>query len=336
MKCHITNIYGYNGVCSHAQNSIAEIARRVGFLEMGLYGYPVQSDSDVELKRRIDGIIASVQPGDIVVFQSPSWNGKRYDELLINTIKAYGGSVVVLVHDVPAILNKFTRYTLEDCIEIYNLADLLILPSEKMRERLVEEGLTTVNVMYQQMYDYPLSVYYGSHELIRKIIFTGPPVRFPFIYEWEGKTEIDVYAQKQDVHKEFPMNVRYMGYCENDNLVYEMSKGGFGLVWADGEGYEYSTMNLPYKFNTYMASGIPVFVKKGMNIEDFVLKNEVGFVVNSIQEVDEIIQNMDEKHYCKLIDNVRRIQYMVTNGMFTKKLLFDIVDMLNNRANKYY
>jgi len=333
MKCHITNIYGYGGVCSHAQNSISEIARSVGFIEMGIYGYPVHTDSDTDLSRRIDGIIASVQPGDIVVFQSPSWNGARFDNALINTVKAYGGKIVLLVHDVPAILSNFTRYTLQECIEIYNKADLLILPSERMRDRLVDEGLAVTNIMFQQMFDFPLAVSYQSHEFIKKITFTGPPTRFPFVYDWNGKTEIDLYSLKEDVQRELPANVKHFDYCENNKLVYRMSQGGFGLVWSDKAEYEYSKMNLPYKFNTYMAAGIPVFVRRGMNIENFVTKNGVGYVIDSLEEADEIIQNMDESAYKRLIDNVRRIQFMVTGGMFTKKLLFDIVDRMNNGAS---
>lgn len=334
MKCHITNIYGFGGVSSHAQNSIAEIARSIDFIEMGIFGYAVHTDSDSELQRRIDGIIASVQRGDIIVFQSPSWNGKRFDYNLINTIKAYGGRVALLVHDVPAILNPYTRYTLQECVEIYNLADLLILPSERMRDRLIEEGLTVTNVMYQQMFDYPLAVIYESQEFKKKITFTGPPTRFPFVYDWTGKTEIELYALERDIQRELPKNVKHRDYCADSKLVYEMSQGGFGFVWSEGEEFEYSRMNLPYKFNTYMAAGIPVFVKRGMNIENFVAKNGVGYIVDSCEEADEIIQNMNEETYRGLIDNVRRIQYMVTNGMFTKKLLFDVVDRMNNKVNE--
>ena len=77
MKVHITNIYGHSSVSTDlkAQNRTADIARKVlNFNELGIYSYNVNADSTEMLSKRLDGIIASVGHGDIVVFQYPTWN----------------------------------------------------------------------------------------------------------------------------------------------------------------------------------------------------------------------------------------------------------------------
>ena len=75
MKSHITNIYGMSNANTAAlQNQIANIGRKLQFLELGLYKYNVETDTHDELAKRIDGIIASVEPGDVAVVQLPTGN----------------------------------------------------------------------------------------------------------------------------------------------------------------------------------------------------------------------------------------------------------------------
>lgn len=62
MKVHITNIYGQasTSVALIAQNMVANIAKSLGYYELGIYNYPDHTDSPSELSRRMDGINAAV------------------------------------------------------------------------------------------------------------------------------------------------------------------------------------------------------------------------------------------------------------------------------------
>lgn len=100
MKSHITNIYGMsNSNTAALQNQIANIGRRLQFLELGLYKYNVETDTHDELAKRIDGIIASVEPGDVAVVQLPTGNGLNFELRLVNRLKASGAKVALLVED---------------------------------------------------------------------------------------------------------------------------------------------------------------------------------------------------------------------------------------------
>ena len=58
MKAHITNLYNFckDDPLVERQHLFASVARTQGFLEMGIFEYPVATDSEMELSKRIDGI----------------------------------------------------------------------------------------------------------------------------------------------------------------------------------------------------------------------------------------------------------------------------------------
>ena len=90
-------------------------------------------------------------------------------------------------------------------------------------------------------------------------------------------------------------------------------------------------MNQPYKLGTNLAAGIPVIVKKGCVHEEFVVKNGLGFAVDTLEEADRIVQNISEEDYRKLYSNVRNIQRLILDGAYTRKTLQDaIIVVLEN------
>lgn len=100
MKLHISNINGFNASKEllDAQAKISKVGIELGAYEMGIYTYPVDSDSDVELSKRLDGIISALGFDDIVVLQLPTSNGYKYDCLLMAKILAYHTKLIIYMH----------------------------------------------------------------------------------------------------------------------------------------------------------------------------------------------------------------------------------------------
>lgn len=48
-------------------------------LGMGIYRYNGDNESEQSLSSRIDGIIAGINPGDIIICQFPTGNGLRFE-----------------------------------------------------------------------------------------------------------------------------------------------------------------------------------------------------------------------------------------------------------------
>lgn len=102
MKIHITNLYNFNkeDQLVQRQHKFADAGRSLGFYEMGIFSYPVETDTGSELSKRLDGIIAALETDDVVIMQLPTRNGFRYEKLLINKIKSYKNTkIVLLVHE---------------------------------------------------------------------------------------------------------------------------------------------------------------------------------------------------------------------------------------------
>lgn len=77
MSVHITKTYNIGGLIGLRQNAVKNAGETLGFKEMSLFKFPDAYDSDDELHVRMDGIIASLCPEDIVIFQHPSGSAAR-------------------------------------------------------------------------------------------------------------------------------------------------------------------------------------------------------------------------------------------------------------------
>lgn len=137
MKAHITNIYGFNNNEEYIQKQhhFAEVGRSMDFREMGIFRYPVDSDTDIELSKRLDGVIASIEHGDVVFVQLPTGNGFKYDNLLVDKIKAYQSKVVLLLHG----LNDDNEW-----VNLYRKANSIIVLGRKEKTKLEYYGFDNV------------------------------------------------------------------------------------------------------------------------------------------------------------------------------------------------
>ena len=102
MKIHITNLYNFNkdDQLVQRQHKFADAGRSLGFFEMGIFAYPVETDTASELSKRLDGVIAALEPEDVVIMQLPTRNGLQYEKLLIGKIRSYKNTkIVLLVHE---------------------------------------------------------------------------------------------------------------------------------------------------------------------------------------------------------------------------------------------
>ena len=298
MKTHITTLNNMAGTASLAHRRVLKVAQSIGCHEMGLSFYPLKPDYAKEIDKRLDGIIAPLNYGDIVIFQYPSWIGVNYDDSFVNKIKSYRDTkLIIFVQDIQKLMFDSEQAILDMEIRTLNKADLLILPSKKMHRYLKENGLDEKPVIFQTIWDMPSDICFVDHAVTRCFHFAGNYNRFPFLAEYHGKTPIYQYdANKPD--RENDDSFCWRGYFEQEKLMHELSKGGFGLVWSDDEYFDrYYSMNQPYKLGTNLAAGIPVIVKRGCVHEKFVERNGLGYAVDTLDEADKLVQSITDAEY---------------------------------------
>ncbi len=324
MKVHITNLYNQGGTQGIAQQNVAKIGRELGFHEMSLFHYNVNVDDDINLGCRMDGIIAGLQDNDIVILQTPTWNLLRYPRRLVNKIRAYENTkIIIMIHDVVSLAFNAPEERLQETIDIYNRADLLIVPSQKMYDLLCEHGLQVKKYMIQKLFDYPVSNDLPSPAFQKKMIFTGAPYRFPFLLDWHYQTPLDLYTG--DDYDPTGKNVTVFPYMKDMPLLSNLAQGGFGLVWPSDEANNYYDLLIPYKIGTFLAAGIPLIVKSGLATEKLLLDNQVAFSVNTLEEADKLVQNLSTEEYNTMVKRIQDFNFLIKNGYFTKKMLLDAV-----------
>lgn len=194
MKTHITTLNNMAGTASLAHRRVLKVAQSIGCHEMGLSFYPLKPDYAKEIDKRLDGIIAPLNYGDIVIFQYPSWIGVNYDESFVNKIKSYRDTkLIIFVQDIQKLMFDSEQAILDMEIKTLNKADLLILPSKKMHRYLKENGLDEKPVIYQTIWDMPSDICFVDHAVTRCFHFAGNYNRFPFLAEYHGKEHVLLY-----------------------------------------------------------------------------------------------------------------------------------------------
>lgn len=108
MRMFVSNLYGMisNKIIADKQHRIADMAKRMGYIECGIYNYPAENEPQNELKSRAAGIIAAVKQDDIVVLQLPTGNGERFENCLINAIRERKAHIALIWHSMKYYLEQ--------------------------------------------------------------------------------------------------------------------------------------------------------------------------------------------------------------------------------------
>lgn len=332
MKVHITNIYGIGGTAAEAQQRVADIAKNtLHYNELGIYHYEVSSDSPGMLRTRIDGIIAAVGWNDIVIFQSPTWNQIEFDEKLIWQLSLYGGlKKIFFIHDVPPLMFESNRYLLKRYIALYNHSDLVIVPSKNMADILRNEGLAVPKIIVQRMWDCPVSVDFSINPPFRKAVnFAGNANmdKFSFVKRW-GYEDVKMIVTAGENDWNHGENIEFMGWFNDQNRLANTLRhnGGFGLLWTEDEyTREYMKLCACFKVSLYLAAGIPVIVHSGIPEASTIIRKNLGFVVDKLDEAIDKVESITEEQYGQMVKNVAEFGELIRSGYFTKKLLTDAV-----------
>lgn len=329
MNIHITNIHNMarESTAQIAQNMVADIAVSMGFKEIGVYSYNISGEDSVCRRYRFDGMIASLSRGDVVFLQLPTWNTTLFDKEFVSHLKVYHARLIIFVHDVIALMFPSNYDLLDTLIEIYNQAEVLIVPSLQMQEYLLTHGVRQeMKFVIQEIWDYtffpevPQSVPFQ-----RKIHFVGNPEKFKFLKDWTYDVPVEVYSNEFCEAE----NVHCRGWMPAYRLYDALTEGGFGLLWYGNDYWkQYMGYNCSFKLSTSLAAGLPVIAPRGISNETLIEKNHLGLLVNSLDEAVDIVRNISEKEYHKYETSVKEFAPLLQGGFFTKRILNEAMHAL--------
>lgn len=236
-----------------------------------------------------------------------------------------------IIHDVYSI--RYKNNTKHE-VKRLNQADVLLVHTDSMKERLKAEGVTI------PMENFNLFDYYTDDECltidellkIKKTIgFAGNLQKSIFLHELinsniPNNIEYYLYGKHFDLNLSKQEQVKYIGAFYPNKTKF--LKAGWGLVW-DGNTMddctgclgEYLKINSPHKLSLYLACGIPAIVWKKSSLAQWIEDKHLGISINSLQEIPTIIDSISDSEYKNICKQVRLTSKKLRNGIFLSSII---------------
>jgi hypothetical protein len=323
--------YYINLITNKPKNDINEIVVSLGYQPTSSLHNGKSAVSRFFVKIwAVISILFTVKKGDILFIQYPL---KKFYTCCCVLAHCKGAKVTTLIHD----LGAFRRHKLTIPQEIKRLShsDFIIVHNESMQQWLKEHGCK-VPLCCLEIFDYlstsnPKS--YPTPHFPWRIVYAGGLARrrSGFLYDLDSCLkgwEMDIYGSGYE--EEFGRKwhkIHYGGVVPSDTFIAEV-EADFGLVW-DGDSDdscvgawgEYLKINNPHKTSFYLRSGLPVIVWNQAAMAPFIKAQQVGFAVDSLKDIDDVLQRLTAEDYQTMRQNAERLGKQLSEGFYTKKAL---------------
>lgn len=345
MNCYLSRNYkGLSSAGNKAKTDMERIMEEMSFRNVGLR-QTTYTNEVLSFLATLTGVLKSpfcLHKGDKLVLQYPL---KKYFSFVCNMAHLRGAKVIVLIHD----LGSFRRKALTVAQEIKRLnhADYIIAHNEKMKKWLEDNGCKA-KLGVLEIFDYlseskttpkpnvkkPYSVLYAGALNLRKNTFLYE------VGEYIHSFSFNLYGNGFEIDKaKGKEHFKYMGFVKSDDLI-ATAQGDFGLVWdgfsasaCTGNFGEYLQYNNPHKTSLYIRCELPVIIWKKAALADFVQNNGIGICIDSLEDLEGILNSLSEKQYLEMKEKTARIGKLLSEGEFTKKALLEAVNTLKQRED---
>ena len=250
---------------------------------------------------------------------------------------------ILIIHDIKGLRWKNEKLLKKE-INIFKKFKYIVVHNNRMKKFLSENGIIEENMYVLQLFDYLIDdkKQKVNQNIIKskvKVVYSGnlSKEKSPFIYQIDPKKinlELNLYGL--GIENDIASNILYKGSFEPENV--NEIQGNVGLVWdgnldeSDVDSYfkNYLKYNNPHKLSCYMATGIPVIAWSKSAISDFIKKNNIGYLINNIYDIN----NIDFSDFTEKLKNVKLIRNDVLNGYYTKSVLNNIISRMDKDEKK--
>jgi hypothetical protein len=322
-----------------ANRQAVQSAMEIGFEPLDYFRYNGEKESQDALSARLDGILAGIHPGDVVVYQYPMWQMQlRFEQRFLWKLKARKSvKTVALVWDILSWLHddRDRDYTQDWSLKALNEFDLVIAANRKMAERLRTLGGVTRPILSMDLSDSRYSGPLKVKHFQKKLYFIGRLDRTNFeAYTAETPLELIGHPGPLSDAVKAQKNLRLLGEMPSDTIP-SVIDGGFGIINYGvkdketavrfGAAKTYGQYNNPIKLSQYLAAGIPVIVDSQSAHADWVREKGVGLVMDDMNEIDAVFAEMTEDDYRGYLERVKPFQEAVSTGFFAKRALLEAI-----------
>lgn len=322
-----------------ARNDVLIITKELGYKHIALYRSG--ASKFLILLQLVKGSINAIfyaKKNEEILIQYPYYPS-IVNKILFFTLhigkKLKKYKLELLVHDVIGLRNdkletKEGQISLESEVVQMRIFDKVICHNDTMKKvfnQITQEMDCKVLGPFDYLYDgEPVPI---EQILPWKIIVAGSLKREKcgYLYNLPNLSNIRFELYGSNYSGTLHENVSYHGSFPPDELISHL-KGHFGLVW-DGESWnsisgiygQYLRYNNPHKFSLYIAAGIPLIVWRQSALSDCVKKNNLGICIESLEELNDILDNLTWQTYKSIVLSVRKYREDLIVGNHLKKVL---------------
>lgn len=280
--------------------------------------------------------LRNLKQGDTVYFQFPVKAHTVMMNSVIASLNERGVCTVAFIHDLEYLRNtmyagtaKKTGWRLKkEEISALKSFSRIIVHNHSMSEFIQKAfAIPEERIIVLEIFDYLIPGFRDTEKSFdwKSVVIAGnmDPDKSGYIYRLPAAVQYELFGANF-AGTDSP-NVHYNGKFLPDELPMALN-GGFGLVW-DGERTDtcsgvfggYLRYNNPHKTSLYLASGLPVIIWSQAALADFVLKNRCGIAVNSLENLNEILNGISEEQYAEMKENAEHVGALLREGYYTKK-----------------
>ncbi|MGL9918825.1 MULTISPECIES: sugar transferase [Enterococcus] len=276
--------------------------------------------------------VSGVSEGDMIIYQYPAYSRHLGDCFINNTQKISKLKKVILIHDLDSL--RIYHDSLKDIkreLSFLDSFDAIIAHNDKMKEWLLEKGIKTP-IVSLEIFDYYETIPTKSSTKDDPIVFAGNLGKSKFLEKMDIMTTVDLFGIEPA--DKYPENLKYRGAFPSDELG-EHLQGSFGLVWdgnsideCNGMTGEYMRYNNPHKTSLYLTMGIPVIIWKKAALSSFIVDNNVGIAVDSLNELDNLLENLSDQEYQVLKSNAMNLATKLRRGNYIQNAVKKCIDLM--------
>ncbi len=337
---YITKNYNTStSAVSKAKIDCEDILNKLGFVNIGLSRTHIKNPI-LSFFITLFGIfkaILIIKKRSTICIQYPF---KKYYNFIVFIAKIKRCSTITIIHDLRS--HRKEKLSIKSEIKSLNRNTYIISHNQKMTDWLNTQGLNT-KIVNLNIFDYlgngKSSTITYPLDLKFNIVFAGvlSPSKNNFIYKMDdlkpSNYSVNLYGVGFNRSDYKGSLLNYKGSFNANDIIKEID-GHFGLVW-DGDTYEectgafgqYLMYNNPHKTSLYLRAGLPVITWNKAAIADFIIENNVGFVISSLGELEERLKDLSEDKYHEIHENCLTIGKKLEQGYYLDSAMHQIKDI---------
>ena len=303
-----------------------DILIKNGYVNIGLKRTISTNNLYGFIRNLFNVLVAAIRlkSGSTLILQYPL---KKYHRFICRIAVSKKCRIITIIHDLRSLRRK--KVAIDREIRDLNMSDVLIVHNENMKAWLKEQGCTSKMVILG-IFDYlseetpvvqdfskPVDVVFAGSVSYKRSYFPSkfsPDITGFRFNLYGGRGELDSI-------KDNPV-INYKGIFDANVLISKM-KGHFGLVWdgpdlntcSGGHG-EYLIYNNPHKTSLYIRCHLPVIIWSESAMAGFVKENNIGIVLNSIENLEKILSDITEDEYSIMMKNTESVAGKLKNGYY--------------------